>query len=314
MKYIKDFRDGDRMRDIYLCKYKLSTVTKNGKPYESLILLDKTGTIDAKIWDLYNDGIDDFDAMDVVEVHGDVIDYHGALQVNVKRIRKCSEDEYDLAELLPCSDKDTEDMMKELKTIISSVENSYCSQLLKKFFIEDEAFVKAFCFSSAAKTVHHNFIGGLLEHTLGVTKLCDFYCTQYPMLNRDLLLTAAMFHDIGKTKEISPFPENDYTDCGNLLGHIVMGSEMVSEKAKEIEGFPEVLLNEIKHCILAHHGELEYGSPKKPALMEAAALTLADNTDAKMESFTEVFKGSNEKGWLGFNRVFESNIRATQGK
>ena len=131
-------------------------------------------------------------------------------------------------------------------------------------------------------------------------------------MNRDLLLTAAICHDIGKTKELSLFPENDYTDDGQFLGHIVIGSEMVSEKIRQIQGFPPVLANELKHCILSHHGELEFGSPKKPAIVEAVALTFADNTDAKMETFTELLENSKESGWLGFNRLFESNVAWTK--
>ena len=314
MKYIKDYKEGDRVGEIYLCKFKQSAVTKNGKPYETVILQDKTGTLDAKIWSPNDAGIDDFDALDFIEVFGDVVSFQGAYQVNVKRIRRCHEGEYDPGEYLPVSKKDIGQMYEELKKLIESVENAYCKQLLKKLFIEDKEFAGRFCNSSAAKTVHHGFVGGLLEHTLSVTKLCDYYCTQYPILNRDLLLTAAICHDIGKTKEISPFPENDYTDEGNLLGHIVMGSEMVSDVAKEIPGFPPVILGELKHCILAHHGELEYGSPKKPALVEAEALNFADNTDAKMETFTELLEGTNETGWLGYNRMLESNVRATRMK
>lgn len=314
MKYLKDYKEGDRVGEIYLCKFKQAAVTKNGKPYETVILQDKTGTLDAKIWSPNDPGIDDFDALDFIEVVGDVVSFQGANQVNVKRIRRCHEGEYDPGEYLPVSKKDIGQMYGQLKKLIESLENPYCKQLLEKLFVEDTEFVKVFCNSSAAKTVHHGFVGGLLEHTLSVTKLCDYYCTQYPILNRDLLLTAAMCHDIGKTKEISPFPENDYTDEGNLLGHIVMGSEMVSDAAKGIPGFPPVMLGELKHCILAHHGELEYGSPKKPALVEAEALNFADNTDAKMETFTELLEGTNETGWLGYNRMLESNVRATKMK
>ena len=183
---------------------------------------------------------------------------------------------------------------------------------LEEFFIQDEAFITAFRKSSAAKTVHHSFIGGLLEHTLSVTKLCNFYCTAYPALNRDLLLTAAICHDIGKTKELSLYPVNDYTDEGQFLGHIVMGTEMVGEKIRGIEGFPVILKQELQHCILAHHGELEYGSPKKPAIIEAVALNLADNTDAKMETFTEILGNITTPGWQGFNKFFESNIFSTK--
>ena len=134
----------------------------------------------------------------------------------------------------------------------------------------------------------------------------------YPILNKDLLFTAAICHDIGKTKELSSFPENDYTDEGQLLGHIVIGVEMIGDAVRNIPDFPEKLANELKHCIVAHHGELEYGSPKKPALMEAMALNLADNTDARMETMTEIFDRSEDNlEWLGFNRIFESNIRRT---
>lgn len=309
MKYIKDYKDGDRVFDIYLCKRKQSAVTKNGKPYDSVILQDKTGMIDAKIWEPNNAGIDDFDALDYIEVYGDVSSFQGALQVSVKRVRRCHEGEYDPADYLPVSKKGIAPMYAELKAIIQSIENPYLKKLMQSIFIEDQAFAKAFCNSSAAKSVHHGFVGGLLEHTLSVTKLCDYYCTAYPILKRDLLLCAAMCHDIGKVRELSSFPENDYTDEGQLLGHIVMGAEMVGEKMRQIDGFPKVVGNELRHCILAHHGKLEYGSPKTPALIEAMALNYADDTDAKMETFTEILEAGTEKGWLGFNRLLESNVR-----
>lgn len=310
MKYIKDYKESDRMSAIYLCKYKQSAVTKNGKPYDNVILQDKTGTIDAKIWDPNNAGIEDFEAMDYIEVYGDVTSFQGALQVNVKRVRRCREGEYNPAEYLPVSEFKTEDMMKELLGFIDSVKNPFLQELLGAFFVKDEDFLKTFKQSSAAKTVHHGFVGGLLQHTLAVVKLCDYYCTQYPILNRDLLITAAVCHDIGKTKELSLFPANDYTEDGQFLGHIIIGTEMVGEKIRGIDGFPNLLANELKHCILSHHGELEFGSPKKPAIAEAVALSFADNTDAKLETFTELLK-SGGTGWLGFNRLFESNLRTT---
>ncbi len=311
MKYIEAFKEGDRVSDIYLCKHKQSAVTKNGKPYENVILQDKTGTIDAKIWDPNSAGIDDFETLDYVEIFGDVNSFQGALQVSIKRVRSCREGEYDPADYLPVSSKNIDEMYAEILKYINSLSNSYLKQLAKAFFEEDQEFATAFKKSSAAKMVHHGFVGGLLEHTLSVTKLCEYYTTAYPVLNKDLLITAAIFHDIGKTRELSQFPENDYTDDGQLLGHIVMGSEMINEKAKEIPGFPKVLLGELKHCILAHHGELEFGSPKKPALAEAVALNFADNTDAKMETLTELFASSAETGWLGYNRLLESNVRKT---
>lgn len=313
MKYIKDYKDGDRVFDIYLCKHKISAVTKNGKPYDTVVLQDKTGTIDAKVWDPNNAGIAEFDSLDYIEVYGDITSFQGVLQVNVKRIRKCQEGEYAPADYLPVSRFDREEMYQELLSYINGVENTYLKQLLQEFFVKDQAFISAFKQSSAAKTVHHGFVGGLLQHTLGVTKLCDYYCSTYPLLKRDLLITAAICHDMGKTREISLFPENDYTDAGQFLGHIVIGVEMIGEKVRNIPGFPEVLENELKHCILAHHGEYEFGSPKKPAIMEAMALNLADNTDAKMETFTEILESSKDNnGWLGFNRLFDSNLTGTR--
>lgn len=312
MKYIKDYKEGDRVFDIYLCKHKQSAVTKNGKAYDNVILQDKTGTIDAKVWDPNSAGISEFDSLDYIEVYGEVNSFQGSLQISIKRVRVCQEGEYDPADFLPVSKKNLDQMFQELNGLIDSIQNEYLQKLLRAFFVEDESFSKRFRQSSAAKTVHHGFVGGLLEHTLSVAKLCDYYCKAYPMLKRDLLITAAICHDIGKTKELSLFPENDYTDEGQLLGHIVMGSEMIGEKAKEIPGFPAVVLGELKHCILAHHGEYEYGSPKKPALMEAVALNYADNTDAKMQTFTEILENTSDQGWLGYNRLFESNLRMTR--
>ncbi len=313
MKYIKELKDGDRVFDIYLCKFKQAAVTKNGKAYESLILQDKTGTIDAKVWEPNNPGIDDFDAMDYIEVYGDVTSFQGTLQISVKRVRRCRDGEYIPADYLPVSSKNIDEMYKELLGFVNSLQNPYIKQLLQAFYVKDEAFIKAFRNSSAAKSVHHGFVGGLLEHTLSVTKLCDFYCTQYPILNRDLLLAAAMCHDIGKTKEISPFPENDYTDDGQLLGHIVMGAQMIGEKAAAIADFPHGILNQLQHCVLAHHGKYEYGSPKVPAIIEALALNYADDTDAKIETFKELLENNSEtQGWLGYNRLLESNVKATK--
>lgn len=312
MKFIKDYSDGDRVFDIYLCKHKTSAVTKNGKPYDTAVLQDKTGTIDAKIWDPNNAGIAEFDSLDYIEVYGEINNFQGTLQVNVKRIRKCQEGEYDPADYLPVSKFNIEEMYTELLGYIDRIENKYLKQLLEEFFKKDENFIKAFKQSSAAKTIHHGFVGGLLQHTLSVTRLCDYYCTAYPLLKKDLLIAAAICHDMGKTKEISLFPQNDYTDDGQFLGHIVIGVEMVGEKIRQIPGFLPVLANELKHCILAHHGEYEFGSPKKPAIMEAVALSYADNTDAKLQTFTEIMENTTDTNWLGFNRLFDSNLKGTR--
>lgn len=313
MRYIESLREGERINEIYLCKVKQSALTKAGKPYDNVILQDKTGTLDAKIWDPGSVGIDEFDAMDYVAVTGDITSFQGNLQLSIKRARKVQEGEYDPKDYLPVSDKNIDEMYAELCGLIKTISNPYLSKLLSSFFLEDAVFAKRFKFHSAAKSVHHGFVGGLLEHTLSVANNCNYFASAYPWLNRDLLLSAAIFHDIGKLEELSTFPENDYTDEGQLLGHIMIGAEMVGERIRSIEGFPTRLGNELKHCILAHHGELEFGSPKKPALAEALALSFADNMDAKMETIREIFAATPENNteWLGYNRLLETNIRKT---
>ena len=245
MRYINGLHEGETIRNIYLCKGKRSAETRNGKPYDNLLLQDKTGILDGKVWDPNSQGIADYDEKD--------------------------------------------------------------------FFVRDAEFIRKFRGHSAAKTVHHGFSGGLLEHTLSVLHMCEYFAGAYPILNRDLLFAAAICHDIGKTRELSAFPDNDYTDEGQLIGHIVIGVEMIDEALRTMPDFPARLANELKHCIIAHHGELEYGSPKKPALAEALALNLADNADAKMQTLTDIFKGKTGTEWLGYNRLFESNLRRTSG-
>ncbi|MCI8565998.1 MAG: HD domain-containing protein [Lachnospiraceae bacterium] len=310
MKYIETLREGERVCDIYLCKSKQVAKTKAGKSYYSLVLQDKSGTVDAKVWELSN-GIAHFEALDYIMVDAEVTCFQGSLQLNVRRIRVAKEGEYTPADYLPMSEKDIPEMYRQLCAMIGSIASPHLRALAESFFVEDKQFVKSFCDHSAAKAVHHGFVGGLLEHTLSVMKLCDYFVSVYPYLNRDLLLCAALFHDMGKTRELSLFPANDYTDDGQLLGHIVMGTMMVEERIKSIEGFPEKTGKELLHCILAHHGELEYGSPKKPALAEALALSLADNADAKLETMKEVMRGAIGGDWLGYNRFFESNLRPT---
>ena len=281
MRYINTLCEGETIRNVYLCKGKRSAETRNGKPYDNLILQDKTGTLDGKVWDPNSSGIADYD-------------------------------EHNPADYMPTTEKNEDTMYQELLNYGKQIGNTYLKQVVEYYFVNNQEFVKVFKGHSAAKSVHHGFAGGLLEHTLSVVKMCEYMVGAYPILNRDLLYTAAMCHDIGKVKELSAFPKNDYTDEGQLLGHIVIGVEMVNDAIREIPDFPEKLANELKHCIISHHGELEYGSPKKPALPEAFALNFADCADAKMETLTEIFKDSKnmkDKEWTGYNRLFETNLR-----
>ena len=298
------------LSETYLCKSKQALQTKAGKNYYSLVLQDKSGTLDGKVWDL-GPGIDHFESMDYIRVDAQIVSFQNSLQMNIRRVHKCHEGEFDPKEYMPCTNKDVKELYQELTCYIKSMKNEYLRTLASNYFIEDKEAAKTFANHSAAKAVHHGFIGGLLEHTVSVTRMCDYISKNYPIINRDLLLTAAMFHDVGKVWELSTFPENDYTDAGQLLGHIYIGAEMIGKMASGIPGFPEKLKHELIHCVLSHHGELEFGSPKKPALVEALALSMADNLDAKLETMTELFAGTEEKGWLGFQKLFESNVRKT---
>lgn len=312
MRYISELREGETISVTYLCKQKQMLKTKAGKNYCSLTLQDKTGILDAKIWEMSN-AIENFEAMDFIHVEGQVTLFQGSLQLNVRRVRRAQEGEYDPVDYIPTSKRDIKEMFGELLTYVNSIQNPYLSKLAKSFFVEDKEFQKKFMYHSAAKSVHHSFMGGLVEHTLGVVKLCDYLATNYPFLNRDILLTGALFHDLGKVEELSDFPENDYTDDGQLLGHIFIGAEKLGERIRTIPNFPHKLSAQLRHCILAHHGELEYGSPKKPATAEALALSYADNTDAKLQTVREILEGGDEKAeWLGYNRFFESNIRRSE--
>lgn len=312
MKYLNEYTEGSRITGIYLCKNKITAATKNGKSYYNLVIQDRTAAMDAKVWDIHSDAIGEFENMDYIDIVGEVSRFNGALQVTIRRLRKADPGEYDPDDYQPKSRYSKESMYEYLLKVIALVEEPHYRRLLDYFFVENAETSNAFRYSSAAKSIHHSFIGGLLEHTIGVVRLCQIYVKIYPFLDKDLLITSAILHDLGKIKELSSFPENEYTDEGQLLGHIAMGSEMIHDACKMIGDFPTILENQLKHCILAHHGELEYGSPKKPALAEAVALSMADLTDARMESFREAVEADpNRTDWLGFNRIFDSNIRKT---
>ncbi|HOQ16691.1 MAG: HD domain-containing protein [Epulopiscium sp.] len=309
MRYLKDIRDGEQIIGHYLCKQKQNLKSRNGKPYISLKLQDKTGFVDGKIWDI-NCDIDEFEENSFVKIDGVVSVYQGEYQINIRRLRLSMEGEYDPMDYIPCTDQDIEGMLEKLKIYIDKVENIYLKKLLQSFFLSDAEFFNKFIHHSAAKSVHHSYMGGLLEHTLTVVSIAEFLASKYKQVNKDLVIAGAMLHDVGKIKELSDFPSNDYTDSGQLLGHIVMGAEMVGEKIKKISDFPESLELLIKHCILAHHGEFEFGSPKRPKIIEAMIIHCADNSDAKIKLFEESIQADSFQGeWVGYNRMLGRNIR-----
>lgn len=313
MKYICEYNEGDRFSGIYLCKQKQVLKTKAGKTYYSLILQDKTAIVDAKIWEL-NNAIENFEQTDFIQVDGDVTTFQGSKQVNIRRLRIADEGAYNEADYIPASKYSLDKMYAELLRLVDSVKEPHLNKVLCAFFKEDESFIKEFKVHSAAKSLHHGFLSGLLQHTVFVAKLCDFYTNMYSLLDRDLLITAALLHDIGKIEELSVFPVVDYTDRGQMLGHIYIGAEKINKVIDTIPDFPEKLATELIHCILSHHGELEYGSPKKPAIAEALALNMADNTDAKLENITELIEKSDPTtDWLGYQKFYESYIRQSSG-
>ncbi|MDR1532612.1 MAG: HD domain-containing protein [Clostridiales bacterium] len=312
MKYIEDFKEDDHIIGHYFCKQKQNLKSRAGKTYLSLKLQDRTGMIDAKVWDLNND-IQNFDENDFIKIDGVVLTYQNEPQLKLSKIRRSREGEYDPAEYIPRTDKDVAAMYQQVEELIRSVEDPQIRLLLEEIMIKDEHVRDAFQSSSAGKIMHHSYMGGLIEHTLAVTQICDFLGRRYKFVNRDILIAAALLHDIGKVFELSPFPDNDYTDDGELLGHIVMGAEFISRAAAKIEGFPHQLESLLKHCILAHHGEYEFGSPKLPKTMEALILHFADNADAKLAAVEKAIDSdASQNDWLGFNKMLQRNLRKTQ--
>lgn len=259
--------------------------------------------------DMTND-IKAFEENEFIKIDATVVTYQNDIQLNVKRIRRSLEGEYDPADYIPCTEKNMEQMYRKLMGYIKTIESPYIKKLLEEIFYHHPIISKCFKTHSAAKSVHHSYMGGLLEHTLSVTEICDFAAPRYKFVDRDILIASAMLHDVGKVMELSQFPENDYTDEGQLLGHLIIGSELIGQTAAKIEGFPKPLENLLKHCMLSHHGEYEYGSPKLPKTIEAFILHSADNLDAKTKVIEEMIENSSNQGsWAGYQKMLQRNIR-----
>lgn len=309
MRYIEDLKDGENLINHYLCKKKDTFKTKGGKNYMSLTLADKTGSISAKAWTLNND-IQSFEAGDYIKIEAGVVTYAEELQLNVRKIRKSMPGEYQPADYIPTTQKDVNAIYAAICDIIESIENPHLNNLLTGIFIEDKVVKAAFLSWAAGKSMHHGYMGGLCEHILSVAQLCDFLAPRYKFVNRDLLITAALLHDIGKIFELSELPKNEYTDNGRLLGHIYMGSEFISSRMDNIAGFPPVLKSLLLHCILSHHGKYEYGSPILPKIIEATILSYADITDAHIKMFEEALeKGPVGSDWTGYNKLLTRDVR-----
>jgi len=309
MRFITDFRDGDVIIGHYLCKQKQMMTSKAGKAYISVILSDRTGSVDGKIWEL-NNAVQDFAEGEFIKVEGTVSLYQENLQLKITKLRRSGEGEYSPSDYVPATDKDIDVLYAKLTGFIDSIENPHIKLLAENIILGNERVSGALKSHSAAKTMHHSYLGGLLEHTVSVAETCEFVGARYKSVNMDILIASALLHDIGKVFELSPFPLNEYTDEGELVGHIVIGSELISAEAEKITGFPETLKNLLKHCMLAHHGEYEFGSPKLPKIIEAFILHACDNLDAKVKAFEEsLIKDGTAGNWIGWNKMLARNLR-----
>lgn len=308
MRYLNELHEGESVMGHYLCKSRQTMKSRAGKNYLSLKLQDKTGMVDAKVWDLNNE-IKSFEENDYIKIDGMVTVYNNEIQINIKRIRKSMEGEYDPMDYIPCTEKNLDEMYDKLMGYMKTIKDPYLKKLLEEIFYNNKKVAAEFKYHSAAKNIHHSYMGGLVEHTLSVVEICDFMAGRYKYVNRDILISSAMLHDVGKVFELSDFPVNDYTDDGQLLGHLMIGLDLIGEAAAKIDGFPARLLSIMKHCMLAHHGEYEYGSPKLPKTIEAFILHCADDMDAKTKVIEEALTaGTNTGSWVGYHKMLQRNL------
>jgi len=313
LKFINELTEGERVESVFAAIDKQLRTTRAGKSFLSLKLSDKTGSIDAVVWDNAEALALKFEKGDFLGIRADVNSYQGTNQLTIQALKKVEKTAEYAARMLPTTEKDVDGMASELKAIAATIANSKVRGLVMGFF-EDEAFMTEFKAAPAAKGMHHVFAGGLIQHTLKVTRLSDSIYREYEgtdpkisaMMNRDLLIAGAILHDIGKMQELSSDPGFDYTVKGRLIGHISLGIMTLKERMDRIEGFPEDAYNILIHMMLSHHGELEFGSPKRPKCMEAFILHYADNLDAKLQGLMEYAgKDTAEGEFTAFHRLYE---------
>ena len=304
--FVTAINKNSQVEGIFLVKEKHMGITKGGVPYLSLKLMDRTGEINARVWEeaVHYDQI--FGKDDFLMVSGRSSIYQGGMQIAIADLKKCSEGEVDLQDFLPAAPFPREEMLKELQLIMGDIKDRYLKELLRLFFT-DEEFVRLFTTAPAAKALHHVYLGGLLEHSLSMARLARMVSDNYDNINRDLLLTGAILHDLGKVYELSFQKTFEYTDEGRLLGHITIGVEMIEKKINVISGFPSDLRMLLKHMILSHHGDYMYGSPKRPKTTEALMLYYLDDLDAKVNGFQQFVgnTGDDQAKWTEFHKFFE---------
>jgi len=275
---------------------------KSGGPYLALTLADRCGQIEAKMWDNVEDALDRFEQEDFLKVKGLLNRYKNRFQITIHKLRRLHDGEVDFADYLPKTTKDVELLWQEVREFVGSFENLYLKALVEAFMADPEI-AAGYRSAPAAKALHHAYIGGLLDHVLSLLRCCDLVCRNYPQIDRDLLLTGAFLHDIGKIYELAYTRSFSYTSRGQLLGHMVIELEMLQAKLALLPGFPEELKTLLEHLIISHHGQYEFGSPKLPMFPEALVLHYLDDLDSKMESMRAHFEreSETESSWTSYN-------------
>jgi 3'-5' exoribonuclease len=302
--YIRDCQqhESQTITSSFVVASKLVKNKKNGEPYLAVILADRTGQLQANMWDNVPDSINAFEQDDFVKVKGLVQKYNGRWQLTLHKVRKLGDAEIDYTDYLPKTSKDIEQLWRTLREFVATMENPWLKRLVNDF-MADEAIATAYKNAPAAKTLHHAYVGGLLDHVVSLFTMCDLASRNYPQVNRDLLFTGAFLHDIGKIHELAYQRSISYTTKGQLLGHMIIELEMLHEKLFLIPGFPDELRILIEHVIISHHGQYEFGSPKLPMFPEALMLHYLDDLDSKMESMRAQFERESEAetAWTSYN-------------
>lgn len=305
--FVNELKEGDRFDAPFLVKQARLGETRAGKPYLILTLMDKSGEVSGPVWEDAERYKELCRPGTVVRCAGMVQTYRDNIQLKIDGVQQIDEDEVDLGDFFPTSVKCREEMVRDLSLLIHSVKNSFLKKLLRAFLLQDE-WLQRFKDAPAAKGIHHAYIGGLMEHSLSVGKVAEFLSVHYEGVDRDLLITGALLHDIGKLEELKlESGIIDYTASGRLKGHLVIGSEMVGRAAVKIKDFPQELLEQVQHLILSHHGRQEFGSPTVPMTVEAFMLNFLDDLDAKMNILEQLRrKMENEDlSWTDYQRSLE---------
>jgi 3'-5' exoribonuclease len=275
---------------------------KSGEPYLALTLADRCGQIEAKMWDNVEDALDAFEQEDFLKVKGLLNKYKNRFQITIHKLRRLSDSEVDFADYLPKTPKDIDELWRTLTDFVSSFQDPHLRALVQSFMADPEI-ATAYRHAPAAKTLHHAYIGGLLDHVVSLFRSSDLVCRNYPQVNRDLLLTGAFLHDIGKIHELTYKRSFSYSTRGQLLGHMIIELEMLQAKLAQFPDFPPEMKTLLEHLIISHHGQYEFGSPKLPMFPEALMLHYLDDLDSKMESMRAHFEreAGTESSWTSYN-------------